>query len=207
MEWLSILPAAFTMVAGPQIISAVVLTTSSKPRQNSVAYILGVAIAVSLGVLITFTVSGLLGGALKSSGGSDARRWLDYLFAALLAVASVHAFATRKTAKPPKWLTALQEADSRRAFRIGLTLFLVMPSDVIVMISVGGYLAKNSLGYLDSIPFILATLLLISLPLIAFLLMGSRATSAMPKLRDWMNANSWLIDIAVYVFFIFLFLS
>ena len=29
----------------------------------------------------------------------------------------------------------------------------------------------------------------------------------MPKVRDWMNTNSWLVNIIVYVVFIFLVLS
>jgi hypothetical protein len=29
----------------------------------------------------------------------------------------------------------------------------------------------------------------------------------MPKVRDWMNANSWLVNIIVYVIFILLILA
>jgi hypothetical protein len=29
----------------------------------------------------------------------------------------------------------------------------------------------------------------------------------MPKVRDWMNANSWLVNIIVYIVFIVLILS
>lgn len=207
MSQFAILPAAFTMIAGPQIISAVVLTTSRDPRRNSLAYIAGVATAVLLGVAVTFAAASLASDAVARAGGSDAVKWIDYAFVALLAAAAIRALVTRKTAEPPSWLTALQEAEAGRAYRIGLLLFLLMPSDIMVMLSVGRYLVKNGLGYLNAIPFITLTLLLVSLPLLAYLLLGSRAESILPQVRDWMNDNSWLINIAVYLFFIYLFLK
>jgi hypothetical protein len=40
-----------------------------------------------------------------------------------------------------------------------------------------------------------------------YLLFHRRAQRAMPKVRDWMNANSWLVNIIVYVIFILLILA
>jgi hypothetical protein len=48
--------------------------------------------------------------------------------------------------------------------------------------------------------------LIAALPLLLFLLFQRRAQLLMPKLRDWMNANSWLVNIIVCVVFIFLIL-
>ena len=44
MNLVKILPLAFVMIAGPQILSAVFLATSVKWRQNSAAFVAGAAI-------------------------------------------------------------------------------------------------------------------------------------------------------------------
>jgi hypothetical protein len=52
-----------------------------------------------------------------------------------------------------------------------------------------------------------ATVLVAALPLLLYLLFHRRAQRLMPKVRDWMNTNSWLVNIIVYVVFILLILS
>jgi hypothetical protein len=56
------------------------------------------------------------------------------------------------------------------------------------------------------VPFILLTTLIAGLPLLGYLIFHRRAVGAMPKVRDWMNANSWLVNIIVCVIFIILIL-
>jgi hypothetical protein len=43
--------------------------------------------------------------------------------------------------------------------------------------------------------------LLVGLPLLVLLALGKRAETTLPKLRDWMNANSWVVSEVVIVFF------
>jgi hypothetical protein len=45
------------------------------------------------------------------------------------------------------------------------------------------------------------------LGVLAFLLFRRRASVVMPKVRDWMNANSWVVNIVVSVLFILLILA
>jgi hypothetical protein len=52
-----------------------------------------------------------------------------------------------------------------------------------------------------------ATILIAALPVLSYLLFRRRAQQVMPKVRDWMNTNSWLVNIIVYVVFIFLILA
>jgi hypothetical protein len=46
------------------------------------------------------------------------------------------------------------------------------------------------------------TLVLVGLPLIDLLLLGRRAEKLLPRVRDWMTDNSWVISEAVIVFFL-----
>lgn len=206
-DQVAILPLAIAMVAGPQIVAAVVLATSRRPQRNSLAYIAGVTCATLAALGIAYGAAHLFGEAADAAGASDSSDWLRYVVVALLAALAIRTFLTRKTAKPPKWMTSLQEAEPKNAFKVGFLLFLLMPSDVIVVLGVGGYLVDNGLGYLDGLPFVGLTLLLISLPYIAYRLLGARAETALPRVREWMNANSWVITIAVLAYFIYAFLS
>ena len=43
----AVLPLAFVMIAGPQIISSFFLATSSQPVRNSLAYVAGAAISIT----------------------------------------------------------------------------------------------------------------------------------------------------------------
>jgi len=57
------------------------------------------------------------------------------------------------------------------------------------------------------VPFIAATILIAALPVLSYLLFRRRAQRIMPKVRDWMNTHSWLVNIIVYVVFIVLILA
>src|SRR5215204_4266142 len=78
--------------------------------------------------------------------------------------------------------------------------------DIIIMLTVGVNLAQNNSGLVSALPFIGATVLVAALPLLFFLLFHRRAQQFMPKVRDWMNSNSWLVNIIVCGVFIVLIL-
>jgi hypothetical protein len=87
---------------------------------------------------------------------------------------------------------------------MGLLLIFVMPSDVLIMLTVGVNLAQTDSPLTVAIPFIALTVFIAALPLLGYLLFRQRAEAAMPKVRDWMNVNSWLVNIIVYCIFILL---
>ena len=124
----------------------------------------------------------------------------------LLVILSIRSYLGRKTSEPPRWLGAMQNANPRTAFTTGLLLLSVFPSDLVILITVGMNLAQQNAGLVAALPFIGATILIAALPALSYLLFRDRAQRAMPKVRDWMNTNSWLVNIIVYVIFILLIL-
>ena len=90
------------------------------------------------------------------------------------------------------------------ALRTGLPVIFFMPSDIIVMLTGATNLEQNGDSLGAAVPFVLLTPLIAALPLLGYLLFHRRAVHAMPKLRDWMNSNSWLVNIIVCVIFIIL---
>jgi uncharacterized membrane protein YidH (DUF202 family) len=125
----------------------------------------------------------------------------------LLIILSIKSYVGRETSEPPRWLGALQNAKPRTAFTTGLLLLSVFPSDFVILVTVGINLAQQNASLLGAVPFVAATILIAALPVLSYLLFRHRAKRAMPKVRDWMNTNSWLVNIIVYVVFIVLILA
>ena len=204
-HFLTILPMAVVMVAGPQIVSAVFLAISDQARRSSIAYLLGVALAVTIGVTLVYTVASLLGVSAPPSGESG-KSLVDYVIIALFLLLAVRVYLRRNESEPPKWMGKLATATPRFAFKLGFLLFLLMPTDVITMVVVGLYLARHDDPLFYAVPFILLTLLIVSIPLLVLLLLGHRAETTLPKVRAWMTANSWIVSEIVIAFFLILFL-
>jgi Sap, sulfolipid-1-addressing protein len=206
---LAVLPLAITMNAGPQIMSALIFVTASKPLKLSAYFMAGVVIAVSVGVTITFTLASVLGGNISLGDSSDSGsvgNIIQYVLVGLLVILSIRSYLTRATSEPPRWLGTMQNAKPRTAFLAGLLLLSVFPSDFVVLITVGVNLAQSNSSLLAALPFVATTILIAALPMLSYLLFRRRAEVLMPKVRDWMNTNSWLVNIIVYVVFILLIL-
>jgi MFS family permease len=191
-----ILPMAFVMIAGPQILSAIFLATSENWRRNSAAYIAGAALSITLIITIAF----LLGdGASKAGASNDT---LQIVVLVLLVAAALRTFLKRKESEPPKWMGKLQTASPRFSFRLGFLLLGVFPTDIFTSFAVGTYLASHGDPWWHLLPFLGLTLLFLALPAILLLVFGQRAQAFLPKVRDWMNTNSWVVSELVIALFI-----
>lgn len=206
MTLLTVLPMAFVMIAGPQIISAVFLATTEGWRRNSAAFLAGAAVAITAFVTIAYYVTR----ALKSAGGSSNRtegHAIDIVVLVLLAYLLVHVYLTRDKAEPPKWMGRLQAATPKFSLTLGFLLLGVFPTDIITSLSVGATLARGGDPWWHCLPFIVVTLFFLSLPVLLLFLLGERARTFLPKVRAWMNANSWIISELVILLFLALTIS
>ena len=207
---LAVIPLAITMNAGPQIMSAIIFVTAPKALKLSAYFLAGVVIALTLGVTITYTLATALGNSISlgdPSNNGSLGKIIQYLFVGLLVFLSIKSYVRRESIEPPRWLGALQNAKPRRAFTTGLLLLSVFPSDFVVLMTVGVNLAQNNVSLLAALPFIAGTVFIAALPVLSYLLFHRRAVRVMPKVRNWMNTNSWLVNIIVYVIFIVLILG
>jgi threonine/homoserine/homoserine lactone efflux protein len=187
---------SFVMIAGPQILSAIFLATSENWRRNSAAYIAGAALSITAIVTIAYFV----GSGISDAGASDDALYIAVLV--LLVAAALRTFLHRKEAEPPKWMGRLQTAEPRFSFRLGFLLLGVFPTDILTSWAVGTFLATHDDPWWHYLPFVGLTLLLLALPSILILVFRQRAQAFLPKARDWMNTNSWVVSEIVIVFFI-----
>lgn len=209
---LDILPLAIATMVGPQILAAIIFITSRRSAVKvSLAYLAGILFATSTFITAVFVVARLLGLSADAAGhGPKKLNALEIILVGALIIISIRSYLGRATAKPPKWLAKLEDTPSRGAFKLGLLLIYFMPTDVIVMITVGLHLAGHGSqpsDILAIIPFLAIVLAIASAPLLSYIAFRRRAAALMPKVRDWMQANSWLVNIIIYVFFIVLILT
>ncbi|HYG95507.1 MAG TPA: GAP family protein, partial [Solirubrobacterales bacterium] len=98
-------------------------------------------------------------------------------------------------------------ATPKMALVLGFLLLGFFPSDLITSISIGGFLSSHGDPFTNALPFIFLTLLFLGLPALLVAGMGERAQTFLPKVRDWMDQNSWIVSEVVLVFFVVIVLS
>lgn len=136
----AVLPLAVTMMAGPQIMAAIIFVTAKRAVAVSVAFVAGVAIAATLGTAITLGLATLVGGGDSlgdSSEPGSSGSVIQLVLVGLLVLVAVRTYLGRETAEPPKMLGKLQEADPKLAFKTALLLIWLFPADALVLITVG----------------------------------------------------------------------
>lgn len=202
---LTVLPLAITMMAGPQFVSALILITTARAVPTSLAFVAGVAVAVTTGTALTTWLAGLLPpDPLAADSDGSLYALIQFGLVLLLLGVAIWNWTHRRTVEQPKWLASLMSADPGRGFRTGFLLVAFFPSDVVVMCVVGLQLGRGGAGFSAAIPFLLATTLIAALPLLAYLLFRRRAARVMPVIRDWTNDHGWLLNILACLLFIVL---
>ncbi|WHT16591.1 GAP family protein [Crossiella sp. CA-258035] len=198
---LAVLPLAVTMMAGPQIMSALIFVTTRRAVTVSCAFLAGVATAATAGVALARWLAGLL--PLTRPAGALGEL-LQYGLAAVLLAVAVGNWVRRAEVKPPAWLGTLLNAGPGTGFRTGLLLIGLFPSDVVVMLTVGVQLARHGQPLTAALPFLGATVLIAAAPLLVFLLFRRRAERFAPVARDWLTAHSWLVNVLACLLFVLL---
>jgi small neutral amino acid transporter SnatA (MarC family) len=73
VSFLTVLPLALVMIAGPQIIAAILLATGHDARRNSLAFLTGAALAITAGTMAAYWVTSQLERAAGPSGQARSR--------------------------------------------------------------------------------------------------------------------------------------
>ncbi|RLK61828.1 GAP family protein [Actinokineospora cianjurensis] len=197
----AILPLAITMMAGPQILSALVFVTARRPVALSLAFIGGVAVGASAGVVVTSWLAGRVLVDVEPMG-----LGIEITLVAILLGLALWNLVQRDSVEPPRWLTGMMAAGAARAFLTAALLITLFPSDAVVLLTVGTDLARTGSPALAAWPFVLATTVIAALPLLAYLAFGDRARRAMPRVREWLTSHTWLVNVVVCLFFVLLIL-
>ena len=132
---------------------------------------------------------------------------VDYVIIALLLLLAVRVYLRRNESEPPKWMGKLATANTMVCIQARLP---ALTPDADRRDHHGRRpvctwrVTTTRLFY--AVPFVLLTLLIVSIPLLVLLLLGHRAETILPKVRAWMTANSRIASEIVIAFFLILFL-
>jgi hypothetical protein len=63
------------------------------------------------------------------------------------------------------------------------------------------HVARHGDPWWQVLPFVGLTLLFLAVPSLAVVVLGRRAVVVLPKIRDWMKQDAWVINEIVLVFF------
>ena len=195
MSFLSLLPMAFVMVAGPQILSAIFLATSEGWQRNSIAYVSGAALSITAVVTAAYFL-------INGASGNSPKDGIYIGIIVLLVLAMIRTYVKRGESEPPKWMGKLQEASPSFSFKLGFLLLGFFPSDIMTSVAVGSYLGNHGDPWWHVLPFVALTILLLGLPALLLVAFGRRAQVFLPKARQWMNDNSWIVNEAVLLLFV-----
>ena len=198
-----VLPMAFVMVAGPQIVTAILLATGMRPRRDSAFFLFGAGVATFIGVTASYFLTGLAKGHGDPLG-ADARvtRAIDAGIVVLLVFLAWKVSRERGRSQPPRWMAKLESATPLFSLRVGFLLFLLLPGDLISMFTVGAYLDHHGATWWHGLVFVALTVALAGVPLLLLLSLGKRARALLPEARDWMTKNSWIVSEIVIGFFL-----
>ena len=101
----------------------------------------------------------------------------------------------------------LEAAQPKDSFNLGFLLLGVFPTDILTSFAVGGSVSSHKEPWWHVLIFVLLTLFLLALPSLLIAVFGKRAEAFMPKVRDWMNNNSWVVSELVIALFVALTIS
>ena len=87
----------------------------------------------------------------------------------------------------------LQTADAGFSFRVGLLLFLAMPTDIITMFTVEASLTRHGQPWWHSLPFVLMDAAPGQPPADRPAAAGKRGEDLLPEVQEMTN-NSWVIS-------------
>lgn len=96
----------------------------------------------------------------------------------------------------------LQDAQPRFSFKLGFLLLGVFPTDILTSVTAGTRIAREGEPWWHALGFVALTLLLLAIPALLVVVMGKRAQAFLPKPRNWMNTNSWIVSEIVIALFI-----
>jgi Sap, sulfolipid-1-addressing protein len=218
---LSLIPTALGIFLSPlAVVAAIAVLLSARARLNSMAFLAGRVIGITVAVVGSYLV--LL--ALNVQERPQQATWLillHFLLALVLLIGAVYVLfrgrqrvremAAAKTpadvaeAAPqlPGWLQSVDRFTPARTFAMGLGLFLFNPIDV--SCAIAGALtivlsdAPADVEIIAMVVFIIVASTSIAVPVLILQLRGDAATEALKRLRSWIAGNSHVLKALLLV--------
>jgi len=203
---LKMLPFALGTIAPTMIGLVVLFLTGTQGLLKSISFILGKYIVYVLWGLLCLNLADFI--SSSSSAGSGAIVEIFFLiFGLLLLILAVRNFFGEDDpdTPPPKFMTILDEVGPVKLFGLGIAISIMQPRFIIFVLAGASIIADAKLPASENFISILVLALLMVwsmlIPIIVFLVMGERRTTAMKSMRTWLVSNQRMINVVVMGFF------
>ena len=202
------LSAAIAVALSPIPIVAVILMLGTpKARSNGPAFAAGWILGL-LVVSVIVTVLLVAGGASDpGSSASDGVNWVTLLLGLALFVLAGRQWRSRpvKGEQPtmPKWMSAVDAVEPRRAFVLGVALSGANPKNLALTAAAAGSIAQAGLGTTDSAIAVAVFVAIGSLTVVGsvlfYLVGGDAATKPLATMKEFMADHGNVIMMVVLV--------
>jgi Sap, sulfolipid-1-addressing protein len=198
---------AVALSAGAIILEVLMLLTR-RGRINGPSFLVGRSLGIA-------AVGAILLAIASPSGASDRGQpatwvdWLELILGAGLLVVAAQQWQARPTedepAQIPKWMGALDAFTPLKAAGIGLALVFLNLKNLLLMVGGAAAVAQTGISAGRQVVawtvFTLIASIGVAAPVAIYFAMGTRATSTLDRLRDWMARNNTVITAVICLLF------
>lgn len=205
-----ILPQAVGVAISPVPIIAVILMLFSKrARSNGIAFLTGwiLALAVVGGIVLILANAGKI-----SAGGTPST--ISFVIKLLLGLLFLFLAMRQWQSRPkegeqpqmPKWMEAIDDFTSGRAFGISALLSGVNPKNLGLTIAAGltiaeasGSMTSSGQAWIILIIFIIIASLSVAAPVLYYLFAGESAAKTLNEWKTWLMANNATVMFVLFL--------
>lgn len=209
-----ILPFAVGIALSPMAIAAIILMLfTQKARSNSLAFLVGWALGISIVGVVVLTLVSV--GVSMLGGGSQTMDLgiVKVVFGVLLFVAAIVEWRGRtpkgEEPKMPKWMAAIDEISTGKA--VGLAIFLsTLPKNLMLNVTAATTIADAGLTISQQILALVLVLIIGNLTIasivLVYLITGERSGKMLASWKIWMVVNNSTALTVLYIVYGFILL-
>lgn len=199
-----LLPAALGVAISPvPIIATVLMLLSRRARVTAPAFALGWMLGITVVLIVVLLIAGDNG--LDTTGSSDLTYWIKLVLGLLFLLLAFHTWRTRprpgQPVEPPKWMAKLDQVSPLVALGLGAALSGANPKNLALAVTGGVAIASNELSSTQTVVcvvvFVAIGSLLVTGPVIAYLVAKQRMVEPLDSLKDFMQDHNAAIMIVL----------
>jgi threonine/homoserine/homoserine lactone efflux protein len=203
---LKMLPFALGTITPTMIGLIVLFLTSTQGLVKSISFILGKYIVYVLWGLLCINLAGFISSSSSARTGTVTEVFF-LVFGLFLIILAVRTFFGEDDpdTPPPKFMTILDEIGPIKLFGLGIAICFMQPRFIILILAGASIITDANLpaseNFIATLVLALLMVWVMLIPIIVFLVMGKRRTSAMKSMREWLVTNQRMINVVVMLFF------
>ncbi|PYI38043.1 hypothetical protein CVS30_12550 [Arthrobacter psychrolactophilus] len=194
-----ILPFAATIAISPvPIIAIILMLMSARPKPMGLGFLAGWVAGIAIAVSIFVLLAGAVSGSEEDAGSQPVLGAVQLLFGLVLLALAVKQWRSRpkpgEVAELPKWMAAIDTMKPAAALGLAFLLAAVNPKNLLMAAAAGVSIGHGGLQggtmVLLVVLFTVISSLSILAPVAIFLVAPGKAASILEKVRSWLTANN-----------------